>query len=258
VEITEPAAGPVLPVHPHTGLTAIGWRRNGAPIWPVRGGSDDGDVAAADQGDGDGTGDGGDQGGDAGADQLGDAGKRALDAMKGKWQTERDGRKAAQARTAELEARVAELEAGANGKADEGKDKAPDLKKVREEAAAAARAETLRERVLDKIETRAAKLFADPEDASALLGRRVDEFIDGGKVDVDAISEALAELLEKKPHLAAAKAPRFEGGADGGARKGSSGPAQLTEQDLKRMSPEAIEKARIEGRLNDLLGVKSQ
>jgi hypothetical protein len=31
-----------LPTHPRTGLTAVGFRRNGAPIWPILGGSEDG------------------------------------------------------------------------------------------------------------------------------------------------------------------------------------------------------------------------
>lgn len=31
-----------MPVHPFTGLEAIGFRRNGAPIWPVVGGSEEG------------------------------------------------------------------------------------------------------------------------------------------------------------------------------------------------------------------------
>lgn len=35
-----------LPVHPTTGLTAIGLRRNGTPIWPVIGGSGEGDQPA--------------------------------------------------------------------------------------------------------------------------------------------------------------------------------------------------------------------
>lgn len=34
-----------LPTHPRTGLTALGFRRNGAPIWPVAGASPDGDPA---------------------------------------------------------------------------------------------------------------------------------------------------------------------------------------------------------------------
>lgn len=29
------------PTHPRTGLTALGYRRNGDPIWPIRGGSED-------------------------------------------------------------------------------------------------------------------------------------------------------------------------------------------------------------------------
>lgn len=180
-----------------------------------------------------------------GADALGDAGKKALDAMKAKWQTERDARKA-------LAARLAELEKGKPAEAGE-----PDLQKLRDEAKAEARTESLRERVLDKIEAKAARLFADPEDAVALLGRRVDDFIDDGKLDADAIAEAIADLLKKKPHLAAAAqgGKRFTGSADGGTRNGSTRPAQLTEQDLKRMSPQQIVAAQDKGQLNDLLGV---
>lgn len=172
------------------------------------------------------------------ADQLGDAGKKALDSMKSKWQKERDARKA-------LEAKMA-----AGTKDDDQQDPA----EVRKQAQAEARAEVLRERALDKVETKAAKLFADPEDARALLASRVEDFVDDGQVDVDAINEALTDLLSKKPHLAAATAKRFQGGADGGARKGS-GVAQLTEQDIKRMTPQQIEKARLSGQLNNLLGV---
>jgi hypothetical protein len=175
--------------------------------------------------------------GDDGADKLGDAGKKALDSMKSKWQKERDARKA-------LEAKLAE-----GPKKD---DDATDPAELRKQIQAEARAEVLNERALDKVETKAAKLFADPEDARALLASRVSEFVDDGKVDTEAITAALKDLLEKKPHLAAATAKRFQGGADGGARKGSQ-VAQLTEQDLKRMSPEQIVEARQKGRLKDLL-----
>lgn len=179
-----------------------------------------------------------DDSGTDGADQLGDAGKKALDSMKSKWQKERDARKA-------LEAKLA-----AGTKDDDQQDPA----EMRKQAQAEARAEVLRERALDKVEAKAAKLFADPEDARALLAARVEDFVDDGQVDVDAINEALTDLLSKKPHLAAATAKRFQGGADGGARKGS-GVAQLTEQDIKRMTPQQIEKARLSGQLNNLLGV---
>lgn len=176
-----------------------------------------------------------------GVDQLGDAGKKALDAMKAKWQKERDERKA-------LAARIAELEAPKD-KTDQ-----PDPEKIRQQAKAEAAAEVLKDRALDKVETKAAKLFADPEDARALLASRVDEFVDDGKVDTEAIEDALADLLKKKPHLAAATAKRFQGGADGGARKGSK-PDQLTRDDLKKMTPQQIVKAQEEGRLNELMGV---
>ncbi len=175
---------------------------------------------------------------DGDADQLGDAGKKALDAMKSKWQKARD------------ELRDLKAQQAASAKTD---DPAQDPAEIRKQAQAEARAEVLNERALDKVEAKAAKLFADPEDARALLAGRVADFLDDGQVDVDAINEALADLLKKKPHLAAATAKRFQGGADGGARKGSQ-VAQLTQQDLTRMTPEQIVKARTDGRLTDLMG----
>ncbi|MFV2094834.1 hypothetical protein ACFHW1_04995 [Micromonospora sp. LOL_014] len=177
-----------------------------------------------------------------GADQLGDAGKKALDAMKAKWQRERDQRKALADELAKLKAPKGEEEDQVD----------PD--EIRKQAQAEARAEVLRDRALDKVEAKAAKLFADPEDARALLAARVDDFVDDGQVDTDAITEALDDLLKKKPHLAAKADKRFAGSADGGARKGSK-PDQLTRQDLKRMTPAQIVKAQEEGRLADLMGV---
>lgn len=80
MKIHLPAIGPDLPVHEFTGLTAIGLRRNGSPIWPVRGGSGDGDDTGGDDDDqGDDSGDGDD---DQGAGDLGDAGKQAIERMK--------------------------------------------------------------------------------------------------------------------------------------------------------------------------------
>lgn len=181
-----------------------------------------------------------------GADQLGDAGKKALDSMKAKWQKERDARKA-------LADQVTKLTAG-KGKDDTDR---PDPDEIRKQARAEANAEVLRDRALDKVETKAAKLFADPEDARALLASRVDEFVDDGKVDTDAINEALTDLLSKKPHLAAATARRFQGSADGGARNGKSKPSQLSRDDVTRLAKQGkhaeIEKARVDGRLDDIL-----
>jgi cell division protein FtsB len=184
-----------------------------------------------------------------GADQLGDAGKKALDAMKAQRAAARKERDDARAEAAALKAENAKLKGGDKDKATE-----VDEKAIREAARAEAQAEALADRVLDRIEAKAAKLFADPEDARALLAGRAAEFIDDGKVDNDAIGEALADLLKKKPHLGAQGGRRFEGSADGGARKGSNAPAQLTEQDLKRMTPEQIVEARAKGQLATLLG----
>lgn len=137
----------------------------------------------------------------------------------------------------------------------------PDPDKIREQAKQEARSEIQRERVMDKIEAKAGARFAlDAEDVAALLMRRhnIEDFLDGDKVDAEAIQDALDELLDKQPGLAAQGGRKFTGSADGGTRK-ESRPAQLTEADVKRLSAEGkhqeIEKARREGRLNDLLGI---
>lgn len=212
--------------------------------------TDDGDTGSDDQQDGD--------------KPLGPAGEKAL-------QAEKEKRKAAQAELRQWKAlgltpeQIRELQkAGGKGGGKTG-DEADevDVDKVRAEAKAEAQSEALRERVEDKIEAKAHK-FADPEDAVATLLRKhgIEEFIDGTKVDVDAITEALDDLLKTKPYLAAQGGKRFQGGGDGGTRK-ESRPAQLTKADVQRLAKEGksgaaeIEKARKEGRLDDLLSGKS-
>lgn len=245
----------ILPRHPRTGLTALGWRnaRPGEdgpqPIWPILGGApgDEDDETDEDPDDED-PDDDADRADDEdddqdpdGADDLGDKGKRALDAMKAKARSERERRKAAEA----------ELQTFKAGTAGAGEDA------IREQARAEARAEALRERALDRLEVKAARLLADPEDARTLLSGRLDDFIDGDAIDNDAITEALEDLLKRKPYLAAnpnGGKPRFEGTGDGGARKGATGPKQLTESDVKNMTPEQIDNARRKGQLRDYLG----
>lgn len=231
-----------LPTHPRTGVPALGWRRNGDPIWPVVGAAPDDDDTDDDQQDegGDDRGQQGDDGGDdEGADQLGDAGKRALDRMKQQLREERKRRKAA------------EEKASAAGKKPTDGD-TPDVDEIRKQAREEAAAESLRERVMDKIEAKARR-FADPEDAAVLLlrGREIEEFVDGGKVDADAIAEALDELADKKPHLLARQS---NGGSfDTGRGKRHDKP-QLTRDDLKKMTPGQIQAARKDGRLDRLMG----
>ncbi|GGV13624.1 hypothetical protein [Streptomyces spectabilis] len=243
-----------LPTHPRTGARALGWRkaRPGEdddalyPVWPILGGAEDEDGqdddtdddtdegADDDGGQDDDTADGGDQD-DAdpeGADQLGDRGKRALAAMKGKWKSERDKRRA-------LETRMAE-----QGQDDDAVTKAT--------AAATAAANT---RIL-KAEVRAAAKgrLADPKDALTFLDLEQFEVDEDGAIDEDEIAEAIETLLKKKPYLAAQSGRRFQGTGDGGAARKAGRPKQLGEKDLKNMSADDIVKAQDAGQLDDYLG----
>ena len=96
------------------------------------------------------------------------------------------------------------------------------------------------------------------------LGANADRLLDSlsfrDKVDEldpekfgEQLEQLIADELKSNPSLSAAPAKRFQGGADGGARE-ASGVTQLTEQDLKRMTPQQIVTARSEGRLRDLMG----
>jgi hypothetical protein len=199
-------------------------RRSGNLIWPVRGGS--GDDEDADDGDPDDqTDDAADKDADDGDkadeadEELGPKGTKALEAEKTK-------RRAAQSQLREWKAlglTPADVKKRLDALPAAGKDdKAPDPDAIRAEIKAEVDVERQRERVLDKIEAKAAKGFADPDDAAALLlrGADVNDFLDeNGKIDVEAIEDGLKALLEKKPYLAAQGGKRFKGGGDGGARK---------------------------------------
>jgi hypothetical protein len=182
-----------------------------------------------------------DVGDDDGSDALGDAGKRALDAMKAKWRTERARAKAAEDK----------LAAATKPNVD-----SDDIATVREQAKAEARAEGLRDRVLDKIEAKAAGRFKDPEDALLRLGKNVDDYISDGQIDLDSIEDALIELLEKRPDFGVTQGEpkRFKGTADSGP-KASAGKPQLTEADLPKMTPEPIVEAQNAGQFDKLLGI---
>lgn len=172
-----------------------------------------------------------------GTDALGDAGKRALDAMKGKWHGERDKRRELEAEIAKLTAKPAD---------------APqvDADAIRREALSAANARILR----SEIKAAAAGKLADPRDALKFLDLSQFEVDENGEIDSDEITDAIQDLVSSKPYLAA-KATRFQGTGDGGAARKAAGPSQLTREDLKGMSPEAIHKAKAEGRLNKVLGI---
>lgn len=200
--------------------------------------------------DDDGTDDGQSDDGDDDA-PLGPKGEKALQAEK---QKRRDAQKELREWKA-LGLSAADIKKLVDERKDS--DGKPDADTIRQQIRAEVDAEVLETRVLDKIEAKASRLFADPDDAAALVmrGRDADEFLDDGKVDVEAIQDALDELLEKKPYLAAQGGRRFQGSADGGTRK-ESRTKQLSRTDLARMSPQEIEKARQDGKLDDLLSGK--
>lgn len=184
----------------------------------------------------------------SGADALGDAGKKALDAMKAERKTAKDEAAAAKQELADYKAAVALKD-----------------KPAEEQALEAARAEARTEattlankRILrSELKALATGKLADPTDAALYID--LDDFTvnDDGETDTDALNEAIDTLLEKKPHLAAQKQNRFNGDADGGAKGKDSKPSQLSEADLDGMTTEEIVAAKAAGRLNVILGIKN-
>ena len=172
---------------------------------------------------------------------LGDAGKKALDAMKAE-------RKAAREEAAAAKAERDALQAKLDGKESE---HATEQAKRETEQAALAKAN---DRILKSEVKAAAKgVLADPQDAYKFLDLESFEVDNDGNVDEDAIAKALADLITKKPYLAAQGGKRFQGTADGGARNDAATPSQLSASDLDSMTPGEVNKARREGRLDNLL-----
>lgn len=151
------------------------------------GSGDDGDGADGADDDGDGNGDGSDDDGDNtdGADQLGDKGKRAIARMKARLATEKQKRVAA-------ESRITELEAGNN-------DAAAQQRQVESAALAKANDRIVRA----EVRAAAAGKLADPADAHRFLDLSQFEVGDDGEVDQDEIADAIDELINDKPYLAA-------------------------------------------------------
>lgn len=244
----------ILPIHPRTGLQAVGWRkaRHGEdgeqPIWPIAGASDDpegepeGEPEGDPEGEPEGDPDEEPEGDPEGAEDLGDKGKKALDAMKVKLRDEKAKRRAAEAERDTL-------------KSGSTKDGEPDADQIRREADTAAAAKANKRIVRSEIRAAAAGKLTDPKDALTFLDLDQFEVDEDGEVDSEEVADAITKLLEEKPYLAAATAKRFQGTGDGGAaRKAGNKPRQVTEAELKTMSPEQIETARVEGRLATLLG----
>lgn len=173
---------------------------------------------------------------------LGDAGKKALDTMKADRNKAREALRVAQE---ELSA----LKAVAEGREAEHK-AATEAQRVKDEALAAANDRIKRA----EIRALAANKLHDPKDALLHLNLSDFEVDSDGEVDSSQIAAAIDDLISEKPYLAAQGGKRFQGSADGGARNEAAGKSQLSRDDLSRMSPDDIDKAEKEGRLDQLLG----
>ncbi|MFE3386363.1 hypothetical protein [Streptomyces anulatus] len=176
------------------------------------GGNTDGGGDQGDDGDGDQDGDrdGDDQDDDASKD-LGDAGKKALRELRRENRTLK-----AQLRQQGNRDAAKKPAATDDGQGDD------DPEAIRERAREEARAEVWGERVEAAAVAAAAGRLANPQLAARLLDLSDIGENDKGRPDRDAISELIDDLLEDEPYLAApAKGDgrRFQGGADGGARK---------------------------------------
>jgi hypothetical protein len=199
--------------------TLLGYRKGGQPIFLVQGAAespapaeqdptseptpvDDPSVAGE-------TGDQADQDEKQPA-ELGDAGKQAIDKMKQRMRDEATKRRAAETELAAIKAKAA-AEAG---------DQQATAEQIKADARKEAQTEIAQERALDRVEVLAAKSFADPADARVFLASHVDDFIDDGQVDIDAINEALTELLKTRPYLAAGAPRKWTATGDGGVRGG--------------------------------------
>lgn len=240
-----------LPIHPYTGLRALGLLRNGTPVWPVLGGSGDGDddvaVTGADHADGDADSDtpdgpGPDADGDGKQDDdkdadddkpLGPAGEKALAAEKTRRKAEFAKRREAEKRAEEAEVelaklrRAAERAKAAQARADAKDDKPSaepadeiDPDEIRREAEQKAVAAANERIVKAEVRASAAGKLADPKDALKFLDLSKFEVDADGNVDTEEIDDAIADLLKSKPYLAPAQSDgrRFKGSGDGGAK----------------------------------------
>jgi hypothetical protein len=201
-----------MPVHPYTGLIAIGMGKRG-PIWPVAGGAKD-DAGEDTNSDSDDDSESDDSDDDSGDDSSSKS--TARDSGKSKKGTSKESddddervytaaeynrvkarMQAADRRATETEKRL---------KALEDKDKPEDVKTKAELATALKELEDIRKvRQKDLIQLaflRANEVeWHDPEDALTMADLSDVEIDDDGNVDRKALKAALRDLAKRKPHL---------------------------------------------------------
>lgn len=154
-------------------------------------------------------------------EELGDPGKKALDAMK----AERNAAKA-EARAAKAEADALRAEIANKDKPAEEVALTEAEKRGEERATKAANLRFVKA----KLEVAAAKKLTNPADAQVFIDASTFEVDDKGEIDSDALNEAIDALIKERPYLAAGNQPRFEGGGDGGAKAPPKPDVSLDEQ----------------------------
>lgn len=209
-----------LPIHPRTGLTAVGYRRDGRPIWPILGASDDGGEPPAPEG------------------QDGPPGEPKPPSDEGRTYTQADIDKAIEARLARERAKFkdyGDLKAKADRLDQIEAANASDLEKAVKAAQDETRAAVAREygeRLARGVMKAQLTQSLKPADAEALLDDlNLAKFVgDDGTVDEDAIAKAVARI-----------APT--GRRDLGQGSGKEGPSldeQIAEATKRGDSAEAI------------------
>lgn len=164
--------------------------------------------------------------------------------------TERTARKAAEAALKALQQQLADKDKPAEEQAI-----AERIRVATEEATSKANERIVRA----EVKAAATGKLKSPALALKLINVSEIEVGDDGEVDSDAVNQAIADLLEQNPELAA-DGSKFGGSADQGAKGKSSKPAQLSRADVERMKAAGdnagIVAAQANGQLNDLLGIK--
>ena len=180
--------------------------------------------------------------------ELGDAGKRALDAMKTERNAARAEAKASKAETDRLIAEIANKDKPAEEQA---------LEAARAEARTEATAKANERIVRAEVKAAATGKVKNPAIALKLIDVSAIEVDEDGEVDSDALDQAITGLLTAYPELAA-DGSKFGGSADQGAKGKTSKVSQISRSELASMSPAQIEEARLGGRLTDLLSGKTK
>lgn len=211
----------------------LGFRQNGTPIWGFSGSDGEEDGGSGGTG-GDGTGSGG--GGDD-ADDTDDQPDAQGLTSKGRAALQQERTKAKNL-TAEVrplrqllrdtgltfdQLRALATSGGQGSQNGNGQQQGQgqggdqvDPERIRQEARREAETAAQKKIALARVEARAARKFADPEDAVKFLSDETDDLLDrNGNPDIGAIDSALEDLLQRKPHLGKQEegVPDFDGGS---------------------------------------------